>query len=170
MWTIYESWQLSQLQRLAVGDSERVETILNTLWHSYPGLLGELAIAAVDQEQLSVDDCARLLNLDVADIEAKLLEFRQKGIKDSYEWAVVIDSSNPVAKLADGQIAVWEVVREFRKLGSVERLTEAFPSLPKSELAAALIYAEQNPAEIESQISLYEEMIHKKRAEYPFTR
>lgn len=170
MWTTIESWQLAQLQRLSTTDPERVETILNTLWNSYPGLLNDLGIAAVDQEQLSVDDCAVLLSIDSAAVEAKLVEFRQKNTKCDYDWAVVVDHQSSVAKLVDSHVAVWEIVREFRKLGSVERLTEAFPSLPKSELAAALVYAEQNPSEIESQIIKYEEVLQRKRAEYPFMK
>jgi uncharacterized protein (DUF433 family) len=169
MWTTYEHWQLNQLQRLAQADPERVETILNTVWNSYPGLLADLAIAAVDQEQLGVSECSELLVIPVEEVETRLREFRSKSSRFEYEWAVVVDAGK-VAKLAESQICVWEIVREFRKLGSVERLTEAFPTLPKSELAAALVYAEQNPAEIEGQISRYEELIQKKRAEYPFTR
>lgn len=170
MWTTFETWQLAQLQRLAETDPERVETILNTVWNSYPGLLPDLAIAAVDQEQLSVDSCARLTGEDTSKVEDQLLEFRQKNAKFAYDLAVVVDSKSCVAKLAESQVSVWEIVREYRKLGSVERLTESFPSLPKAELAAALVYADQNPGEIEEQISKYEEILHKKRAEYPFMR
>lgn len=170
MWTVFEKWQLAQMQRLAKSDPERVEAILNTIWNSYPGLLDDLAIAGVDQEQLSIDACAKLLGTDVAGVEARLLEFRQQNARYDYDRAVVVDALSSVAKLADSRVAVWEIVREYRKLGSVERLTEAFPSLPKSELAAALVYAEKNPAEIENQISRYEEILQKKRAEYPHMR
>ncbi len=52
MWARLEPWQLLQLQRIAKFDPERVESFLNTLWTQYPGLLHELAISAVDQEQL----------------------------------------------------------------------------------------------------------------------
>ena len=168
MWTTIEPWQLAQLQRLATSDPERVETILNTIWNSYPGLLRDLAIAAVDQEQLGVEECSSLLGIPPQEVESRLYEFRQKSARFDYDWAVVVDNHSSVAKLADSQVAVWEIVREFRKLGSVERLTEAFPALPKSELAAALIYAEKNPAEIENQISRYEEVLEKRRSEYPF--
>lgn len=167
MWTTYESWQLRQLQRLAQIDAERVETMMNTLWNSYPGLLADIAIAAVDQEQLSVDACAALLEVSPSEVDNRLIDFRNRA--SASEQAVVVESGS-CAKLADSHIAVWEIVREFRKLGSVERLTEAFPSLPKTELAAALVYAEQNPGEIETQISRYEEILQKKRSEYPFMR
>ncbi len=170
MWTTFDSWQLAQLKRLSNSDPERIETILNTIWKSYPGLLDDLAIAAVDQEQLSVADCAELTHAQTSEVEAKLIEFRQKNAHFDSDHAVVMAENSSVAKLADSQVSVWEIVREYRKLGSVERLTQAFPSLPKTELAAALVYADQNPAEIEEQISKYEEILHKKRAEYPFMR
>ncbi len=170
MWTTFETWQLAQLQRLSQTDTEQVETVMNTVWNSYPGLLSQLAISAVDQEQLSVDACATLLNVDIEEIEAALLEFRQKNARCDYQWAVVVDRDSSIAKLADSRVAVWEIVREYRKLGSVERLVEAFPTLPKSELAAALTYAEQNPGEIEAQIDKYETILQKKRAEYPFMK
>jgi len=168
MWTTLQPWQLAQLARLSKTDSERVETILNALWRSYPGLLGDLAVAAVDQEQLTVGDCADLLHITIPEVEERLHRFRNSSKPCEYERAVVMDSSSRVAMLPESRIAVWEIVREYRKLGSVERLTEAFPSLPKSELAAALVYAEQNPGEIETQISRYEEILSRKRAEYPF--
>ncbi len=170
MWTTFEPWQLGQLQRLSQSDSERVETVLNTIWNSYPNLLADLAVAAVDQEQLSVESCAKLLKIEPAEVEERLVDFRQKSARFDYEWAVVVDHGSTVAKLVDSRVAVWEIVREYRKLGSVERLTEAFPSLPKSELAAALTYAEQNPSEIEDQISKYESILQKRRAEYPFVK
>ncbi len=170
MWTKIEPWQLDQLKRLSQVDPERVETMLNTLWKSYPGLLADVAIAAVDQEQFSVADCAALLGIETSAVETRLRAFRQVQANADCQWAVVVDNNSSVAKLADSSISVWEIVREFRKLGSVERLTESFPSLAKSELAAALVYAEQNPAEIEEQILKYEEMLNKRRSEYPFVR
>ena len=168
MWTKFETWQLAQLQRLGLLDPERVETILNTVWRSYPGLHEDLAIAAVDQEQLTVNECARQLEVPQSKVEERLIEFRQKNARFDYDWAVVYDGKSQIARLADSQVAIWEIVREYRKLGSVERLTEAFPSLPKSELAAALVYADEHPSEIEQQISRYEEIIQKRRSEYPY--
>jgi uncharacterized protein (DUF433 family) len=168
MWTVFEPWQLTQLQRLASVDAERVESILNTVWQQYPGLMGDLAIAAVDQEHLSVDRCAELLDETPERVEERLIKFRQRHVRA--EKAVIVDEGHVVAKLAEGGIAVWEIVRAYRRLGSVERLVEAFPALSTTELAAALTYAEKNPAEIEQQISKYEAAVQKRRAEYPFAR
>lgn len=165
MWNVIEPWQLQQLQRLASMDPERVETILNTLWRQYDGLFAELAVLATDQEELSVERCAQLLGVSPEEVERRMLAFR---VAVRNERAVVHDGT--VARLHEGRIPVWEVVREYRKLGSVERLAESFPSLTQGELAAALKYAEANPEEIEGQIARYEEVLVKRRAEYPFAR
>jgi uncharacterized protein (DUF433 family) len=168
MWATLEPWQLPQLQRLAAIDPERAELILNTLWNSFPGLFAELAVSAVDQEMLSVDACAEKLDRPTDEVASELETYRACSINISH--AVVIDGSKHVARLAECQVAVWEVVREYRKLGSVARLREAFPAIPEIELAAALRYAEAHPEEIEKQISGYEDMVAKRRAEYPFSK
>jgi uncharacterized protein (DUF433 family) len=167
MWANIEDWQLSQLLRLAANDPERVEAMLNTLWRSYPNLFGDLAIMAVDKEQISIDACADLLGVSPEVVEDRLKLLRRQA--SPVALAVVQDDSyNHVARLADYGIAVWEVVREFRKLGSVERLREVFPAVPEGQLAAALRYAQANPAEIELLIENYESMLARRRDEYPF--
>lgn len=166
MWKVIEPWQLAQMQRLAALDPERVETMLNTLWNSYPGLYEELAVSAVDQDALGVEACAERIHVAAAEVERQVFAFRTNAVRP--DLMVVLDGT--VARLSEGRVAVWEVVREYRKLGSVERLAASFPSLTQRELAAALKYAEANPEEIESQISRYEEVLGKRRAEYPFAR
>ena len=76
MWARLEPWQLLQLQRLAKLDPQRVEMILNTLWNRYQGLYTELAVSAVDQEMLSVGDCAERLSVPAEQIEKDLVDFR----------------------------------------------------------------------------------------------
>lgn len=166
MWTTMKPWQLEQLQRLSQLDPERAETILNTLWRMFPGLLEEVAISAVDQETLSVGECAALLSIDPMEVEERLIAFRCH-IRH-VNRCVVIDRD--VARLAEGQVAVWEVVREYRKLGSVVRLKESFPALSEGELAAALVYARDHPQEIEQKINEFESIAIRRRAEYPFMR
>lgn len=166
MWAINEPWQMCQLSRLAGIDPDRVESIFNTLWKSYPGLYSELAILAVDQEQLSVDECATRLNITPEEVIQKLIQFRRAAPLD---LAIVPDrNGQSIARIAEYGIAVWEVVREYRKLGCVERLKESFPAVPEGQLAAAMRYAQENPEEIDSQIRAYEDMAGKLRAEYPF--
>lgn len=169
MWARLESWQLPQIQRLAKLDPERVETLLNTLWHQYPGLIDELAIAAVDSEDLTVDDCSELLGISPFEVEVRLLAFRRAAVP--VNSAVVHDNSaKHIARLANGQVAVWEIVREYRKLGSVERLRDSFPRVSEGELAAALRYAQEHADEIEALIQEYEDVLARKRAVYPFAR
>jgi uncharacterized protein (DUF433 family) len=168
MWIRYESWQVRQLERLAQLDPERAETVLNTLWAACPSLLGELAISAVDQEALSVSACADLLGITADEVERRLIVFRKHAI--TVDRAVVSDGQCNGAHLAECHVAVWEVIREYRKLGSVERMRESFPSLSEGELAAAFIYAEEHPAEIEDKISQYENLLARKRSEYPYMR
>lgn len=162
MWAKLQPWQLLQLQRMAMRDSERLETIMNTVWASYPGLYAEMAIAAHDQGQLSLEECASLLEMTEIEVSEALLQFRKRSVP--IEAAVILASGSRVAKIASGQVAVWEVVREFRKLGSAERLKDSFPSLSEGELAAALRYAQENPAEIENLIEEYELLTFKRRA------
>lgn len=165
-WAPVEPWQIQQLQRLAKHDPERLELIMNTLWNQFPGLLGEFAVAAVDSESMSVDECSRFLDISPAEVEERLRGHRKCELRT--ENAVVHDHNKQVARLAMGNVAVWEVVREYRKLGSVERLREAFPALTEGELAAAMKYAEAHPAEIEALISDYERVLARRREEFPF--
>ena len=155
---------------------------------AYVGEAGTLATVAVaasidvyaELDQLGGDPpgpcpgCASLggagwLNASEDSIDEHLLQFR--NVVRSIECAVVHDASTkPMARLAEGHIAVWEVVREYRKLGSVEELQSAFPSLDQAELAAALRYAQEHSEEIQALIDEYESVLAKRRAEYPFAR
>jgi uncharacterized protein (DUF433 family) len=160
MWARLEKWQFDQLVRLSAQDFERAETLLNTLWNAYPGLYAELTIRAVDQEQLTVDEAAARLDVSIEEIEASLVQFRRSI---PIEGAVVCEGEKLVARLVQGQLPVWEVVREYRKVGSVEKLKVSFPSLSESELAAALRYAQSNSTEIEAQIADYERYLEMRR-------
>lgn len=163
-----EPWQLTQLQRLERLDPERTERVLNTLWEAHPELFEDLAIASVDQEMLTVERCAELLGISAESIEHRLVEYRRAT---HGSCRIVIDANRGnVARLAEARIPIWEIVRQYRKLGSVELLREAFPYLTTSELAAALRYGENNPAEIEAQIRLFESLSERRLAEYPFAK
>jgi uncharacterized protein (DUF433 family) len=83
---------------------------------------------------------------------------------------VLDEERGNVARLAEARIPIWEIVREFRKLGSVELLREAFPFLTPSELVAAMRYAEAHPSEIEAQIQQFESLIERRKTEYPFAK
>ena len=167
MWHVLEPWQFTQLKRLATFDPELVEKTMNVVWNSHPGLFEEVCVSAVDQEQLTVARCAEILGVGESRVEELLHAFRSRPPQPA---RMVVRDERAVARLAEGHVAVWEIVREYRKLGSVERLVGSFASLSRGELAAALKYAEQNPAEIEAAIARYEELLAKRRAEYPFAR
>lgn len=168
MWTSIEPWQLTQLQRMASIDPERIEHALNLAWYSDPTLLTDLAISAVDHEELSIDQAACMLGLSAEDIEERLVSFRNRTLRT--DVVVVMDESQHVARLIKGRIAVWEIVRLFRKYGDLEGVNRACPSASPAEIAAALEYASQHGEEIEAQIRRYEDALHKRRVEYPFVK
>lgn len=157
---------MAQLQRLASSEPERAEQALNCLWGNIPGLYDELALAAVDQEMLSVEEGATLLAVDVAEVEGRLVEYRTR--EKSFESVVIHDEMRKAACLAEGRILVWEIVLEHRKLGSLEELKAAFPGLTQFEIVSALKYAESHEDEIEGCISDYEQFRARRKAEYPF--
>ena len=168
MWAKAQKWQISQLERLVSSDPDRAETILNTVWKSFPGLLSELAISAVDQEMISVQECAEVIGSSEEEVVQRLINYRRRP--SIAEATSEVHSDNAVAKVADGRIAVWEVIREHRKLGSVDRLRQAFPSISEPDLAYAFRYAESHQPEIEKLIRDYEDILAKRRAEYPFAK
>ena len=159
-----ESWQFSELQRLAQTDKIKAEEILNSIWQKFPEVFQQLAISAVDHETLSVQKCSELLGLT----HGEVIDKRSAHRGDATHTLIVIDEKK-VARLADCGVAVWEIVREYRNSGSVDRLENAFPSLSRADLVAAMRYAQENPAEIEAQILQYENLRSKVRTEYPFT-
>lgn len=166
MRTNLEPWQVTQLQRLAAVDPERIESALNDLWEIRPDILEQVVTSAVEQEQLSLDRGAKILDVDMEVVERLLADFRRRGLKR----CCVVVTEGSVAKLADGGLPVWEVVRVYRKLGSLELLHEAFSGVSPQTLESALAYADQHPDEIDRLIERYEALIVRRKAEYPFAR
>jgi uncharacterized protein (DUF433 family) len=154
------------LQRLSTHDLEQTESILNTLWAQYPGLYDQMALSALDQRRLSVEDCAKRLGLAEEECVERLKLYRQSVPSEAP--VDVIQEPGQATRVASGTVAVWEIVREFRKIGSLEALVESFPSLTTGELAAAIAYARQHPDEIEDMINRYEEALARRRNAYPF--
>jgi hypothetical protein len=166
MWIPLEPWQIAQLGRLSTIDPDRIESALNALWKDRPELLEQVVIAGVANGDVSSLCAARQLDLDESEVEKKAAEFNRRSLK---RCCLVICESG-VAKLADGGIPVWEVVRVYRKLCSMERLQQAFSGVSADTLASALDYAQMNPEEINHQIERYEEMVERRRAEYPYAQ
>jgi len=141
----YAEWQVAELARLGLTDPQRAERALNAVWAAMPGLYEELARSA----GIPCDDGPET---DVA------------------SFALVETGGGSVARLADSRIAVWEIVREHRRSGSVEQLIIAFPSVERDELQAAIDYASRNAQEIDMLIERYESMLEQRRAQYPYAR
>lgn len=166
MWKSLENWQLSQLGRLANVDAERLESLLNTLWEQYPGLFEQLALMALDQKQISIEYCATKLQISESECVERLKQL-QRGLVESRD-PLIVQEAGQVARVADGSVAVWEIVREYRKIGSLEGLIESFPSLSTGDLGAALKYGQQHPEEIEALIERYETALERRRSAYPY--
>lgn len=164
-WQVFEDWQLVQLERLGRTDTERLETVLNTMWETFPGLLETVVLGALDGGQLSKEGAAAQLDVSVEDVCARLRQYQASQFDGGF--ALVETGEGVAARLAECQITVWEIVREYRKLGSVERLKDAFPGLSRHELGAALDYAKHHPAEVQHQIDRYEAVLEQRRALYP---
>lgn len=93
---------------------------------------------------------------------------RAKGANLSTEvLATVRKDEHGVARIVDSHVAVWEVVRAFRRVGSVTELSEAYPGLSERELRTALAYGGTNPDEISGQIARYEDHSRMVREAYP---
>jgi uncharacterized protein (DUF433 family) len=166
MWIPLEPWQIAQLGRLSTIDPERIESALNALWKDRPDLLEQVTIAGVASGDIPLEVAAHRLALSEAVIEQQVADFNRRSFR---RCSLVICESG-VAKLADGGIPVWEVVRVYRKLGSIERLQKAFSGASSEALQSALAYAQTNSDEIDHQIEKYEEMVERRRAEYPYAQ
>ncbi len=159
-----ECWQGEQLLRLAKRCPDRFGEVWATVCREFPELPAELALAAVEQGELSTSDCAEFLQIAEDQVDERIEGFRTTS--PNFESAVVVDEGTRIAKIDDGQVAVWEIVREYRKLGSAERVLSTFRGISPADLTAALRYAEQNPAEIDAQIEQFEEHLRKKRVDH----
>jgi uncharacterized protein (DUF433 family) len=166
MWTPLEPWQVAQLERLSSVDHDRVEAGLNALWDARPDLLEQVTISALDQEEITIQQAIQILRVAETEIEQKLADFQRRALKR----CCVVVSNGSMAKLADGGLPVWEVVRVYRKLETIEKLQEAFSGVSLQTLESALAYAEAHPEEIELQISRYEALLERRKAEYPYVR
>lgn len=152
---------------MARNNPNRIEMVLNALWQAVPGLYEDLAIAAVDQEMLSIEEASTAMGIDECTVETMLREYRQSSRR--YGAPIVRDLEHGrVAKLAGSQIAIWEVVRAYRKLGSFEAIQDKFPGIDEIELQGALKYAHEHEDEVEKLIRTYDDMRARKQAEYPF--
>lgn len=169
MQTTLERWPFRQLEALAERDAELAEKVLDSLWEAHPGLLDRLVVGAVRSGELSLQRASERLSIE-PDVLARRLADISGAASSCDDDAIVFRQTpkGPEARLAESNLCVWEVVREYRKLGSIEAVKELFPNVTRSELHNAIRYAESHSSEIQAQIDEFEAQIQRKRAEYPF--
>lgn len=162
-------WTFPQLERMALLRPHRMDELLARLMQVEPGLARELAAMAVEEGVLSLDAAAQSLNLSAEEFAADVEAMRTQMEREAGEALIVRDQKG-VARLTSQHVAVWELVMEYRRAGSVEMVRSVFPSLSETEVRAALSYAGRNPDEIGAQIRTYEEHVERARAAYPFAQ
>ena len=155
----YEEWQLHQLKRLAESEPGRIQAVFKQLWETFPDLFEDVVVSAVEQEVLTPAEAAAKLDVSATTIDLMVIDLRQKNLALG---RAITRSENQPARLAQSQITVWEVVREYRKHLSTQKLKDSFPSLNLSEIQAAIHYGEGNREEVDKQIERYETLAGRK--------
>ncbi len=162
-------WLLPQIERLARTQPGKVEALLDAVRHSLPEFHSELVMMALEHGDLDESQAAAALETDPVSLALRLEAYRKAVAEGASMDSVEIDA-NGVARIEGKHVTVWEVVREYRRTGSVSAMRGAFPGLSEAELRSALHYAGRNPDEIGAQIRAYEEIIARSRAAYPFAK
>ncbi len=152
-----DAWMICQVQRMIRTRPERLTSILIQLKESLPEAFEEMILTALEHGDVTTERCAEELGVDQAALILKQEAFRQL-LSDSAESPVISKDSQGTARVKGTMIAVWEIVRKFRKSSSVSDLRDSFPSLTELELRAALAYAGRNPDEVQGQISAFDEL------------
>jgi len=163
--TASQNWFIEQVNRFVKTQPESCLQIESAINQGNPALFQQLVIGAVDQEMLSVSEAAEKTGLASEEIMQRLQAFRKHDAPS--EALIEVDSTRSAARLVGSGVCVWEVVREYRRIGKVEKMKEVFPDLSNAELHTALAYAEKNPHDIERDIVAYEAVVQRRRTEYP---
>lgn len=152
-----DTWMIAQVQRLANTRPERLTVILSQLKESLPEAYEELPLTALEHGDLTLSDCAGRLGVDQAELQIKQESYRTL-LCEANEFPMIAKDSQGTARVKGTMVAVWEIVRKFRKAASVLDLKESFPSLTELELRSALAYAGRHPDEVQAHIAAYEEL------------
>lgn len=163
------TWIFPQLERLAVERPDRLAEVIAHLLEHVLGLESELTAMAVEEELLSADEGAGHLGISVEDMESAVHQIKEVLMRETAHARIARDA-NGVARIVDEHVAVWEVVREYRRLGAVEAVSQVMPMLSEVDIRLALTYAGRNPDEIGVLIQNYEAHQERARAAYPFAR
>lgn len=162
------NWATLQLQRMTRFFPERVDEAMLRLFELDPGLRNDLVIGAVDQEMLTVQQAAEYTGMAVEEIDGRLMEFRTLMAQRDSKIEKMSDKA--VARVVGAGISVWEIVREYRRVGEFELLRESFPALTLTELTMAINYGKEHSDEIDREIERYEQVVARRRSEYPFAK
>lgn len=158
----FEAWQLEQLGHLAASDSDRVGRAFEAFWKANPDLLNDVVLSALDRRRISHEQAASILNVSLKQVTKRLESFRTESA--AWEQFIEHDPEHGTVRLVDTHIPVWEVIREYRRIGSVAGLCESFPMVSHGALAAALKYADAHAEEIQTKISAYETYLDRRKA------
>ncbi len=161
-----DAWLADQLKRMAKTQPERFEGFVRLFKQALPAEYEELALMALDEGGITCAECAATLHIGEPEVDVRLEGFRNSS--DDLPDGLIVKDDHGVARIVDTHVAVWEIVRVFRRVGSVTELKEAYSSLSERELRAALAYAGNNPDEISVGIAQYEAIVQRKREAYPF--
>jgi uncharacterized protein (DUF433 family) len=168
MTTLSEHWLVPEIERLARSGPDRIEGILQALRSAAPEVHCELVLMALDNGNLSQEEAASRLGTDEVTVAIRLELFRQSHSESNSQ--TIVHDKNQVARIANKHVAVWEIVREFRRAGSVGAMRDSFPTLTELELRTALAYAGRHPDEIAGRIAEYERLLERSRSLYPFDK
>lgn len=161
-------WIAVAAERLAQMWPDHLEQMLSQALDRDPQAKLDYAIWATELGELSRAEAAEWLGIAPSELETKLESLRETINPEERSRLVVIDRHG-VARLSGSHIAVWEVVRAFRRTDSVESLMGLFPMLTEHAIRSALSYAGSNPDEIGGQIKDYEELVKRSKAAYPYS-
>lgn len=148
-----QQWTLRQLDRLEARAPGSTAEALRELLANHPNLREAVVIGAAEEDQITLAEGAERLGFDVDDLTRRVLDHRRIN-----GTSVDPDGGPNGPRLRGSQVAVWEIVREYRRHGSLDGLARDFPAIPQKELQAALDYAEGHGEEIDSLIDRYESL------------
>lgn len=119
----------------------------------FPRAIAHLAVEDPSRLRTFLEEFAEVM----PDAHAFFESYRYHAPDEDESYALVQADANGTARIVDSQVPVWEIVRAFRKLGSVDALKAKYVGLSERELRTALLYAGRFPDEISAQIARYEE-------------
>ncbi len=148
-----QQWTLRQLERLEARAPGATAEALRELLANHPHLREAAVVGAAEEDQITLAEGAERLGLPVDDLTHRVMEHRRLN-----GTSVDPDGGPNGPRLRGSHVAVWEIVREYRRHGSLDGLARDFPAIPQKELQAALDYAETHGEEIDSFIERYESL------------